>query len=352
MNLIPHDGNDYICPSTRKQLRRVLEITNTAVRGPPPHLNHEDPSGARHIRRPRKLRKSKQVRPNSTVSTSKRLHGGEDANKMRWKRILKTGHTTLTIQPTSVEDAAFLDGLIEDAEKCLDYPEWFQRYKSALEDRFVNGNEECDEYVKRDIGHLLTNVSLRCHLESMAPLLQEDTVSDRWHIPSSLSVLGRPMTRRHLELVLSFKWNGVSNPMQLRPCRGWQGECIVVEFHDRRPFELPPYRLLNDYLETADVPKHDTRWHWGQPMCLVCRTKSLHFPLLTREGREIKAADFSMYHDFDFVDLLPKYVMRVPRPCREIESGVCIQTQTLVVLAFTKDLIPKADGFDFSAVCK
>lgn len=87
-------------------------------------------------------------------------------------------------------------------------------------------------------------------------------------------------------------------------------------------------------------------------MCLVCRTKSLHFPLLTRKGREIESEDFSMYHDFDFVDVRPEFVMRLPRPCREKESGVYIQTQTLVVIAFTKALIPKEDGFDVSAVCK
>lgn len=271
---------------------------------------------------------------------------------MRRKRILRTGSATLTIQPTSDEDAAFLDGLMGDAGKCLGYPEWFQNYKTAVQSRLVKDYGELDEYDKRDIKLVFDNVSLRCHLEAMAPLFQEDTVPDRWHVPSSLSVLGRPMTRRHLELVLSSKWNGVFNPMQLRPCHGWQGECLVFDEHGRRPFELPPYRLLNDHLEMVDVPKHDVRWHWSQPMCLVCRNKSLHFPLLTREGREIESEDFSMYHDFDYVDVRSEFVMRLPRPCREKESGVTFQTQTLVVIAFTKALIPRDDGFDVNGVCK
>lgn len=334
-------------------MRRALEITNIAVRALPPSLNREDPSHARHIHRPRQLRRSRQSRPPySNQPVSKRLHTADDANKMRWKRILRTGLSTLTIQPTSVEDAAFLDGLIGDAEKCLSYSEWLQRYKAAIADCVVHENGEWDEFVKRDLRHLFDNVSLRCHLEAMAPLLQEHTVPDRWHVPASMSVLARPMTRRHLALVLSFKWNGVFNPMQLRHCLGWQGECLVVNLHGPRPFELPPYRLLNDCLEMTDVPRLDTRWHWGQPMCLVCRTQSLHFPLLTREGRDIKAADFSMYHDYDYVDLKPEYVMRIPRPCRETESGVYIETQTLAVLAFTKALVPTEDGYDVSAVCK
>lgn len=352
MELLPSDGDDYICPTTRKQLKRLLEITNATARATPPPSNREDPGDARYIRRPRQLRPPKRVKSHGKPSLSKGLHSGEEANKMRQKRILRTGYATLTIQPTSGEDALFLHGLMEDAGKCLGYPEWFESYKAAVETRLASDRGELDEYDKRSIKHLLDNVSLRCHLETMAPLFQDETLPDRWHVPCSLSVVGRPMTHRHLELVFSLKWSDAFNPMQLRPCSGWQGECFLVDMHGRRPFELPPYRLLHDYMDTADVQRHDIRWHWGQPMCLVCRTKSLHFPLLTRKGREIESDDFSMYHDFDFVDVRPEFVMRLPRPCREKESGVSIQTQTLVVIAFTKALIPKEDGFDVSAVCK
>lgn len=352
MELVPSDGQDYICPTTRQQFSRLLETTNTTVSASPPPWHREDPGDARYVRRPRQLRASKRARPCNKLTAAKGLHGGEEATKMRRKRILKMGSTTLTIQPTSDEDAAFLDGLMGNAGKCLGYPEWFQNYKTAVQSRLVKDYGELDEYDKRDIKLVFDNVSLRCHLEAMAPLFQEDTVPDRWHVPSSLSVLGRPMTRRHLELVLSSKWNGVFNPMQLRPCHGWQGECLVFDEHGRRPFELPPYRLLNDHLEMVDVPKHDVRWHWSQPMCLVCRNKSLHFPLLTRQGREIESEDFSMYHDFDYVDVRSEFVMRLPRPCREKESGVTFQTQTLVVIAFTKALIPRDDGFDVNGVCK
>lgn len=345
---------EYLCPSTRDQFQRLMVIDNPIVRASPPSLNRHIPGDLRYIRRPRKLRKPKQHQQQQQQQGSgpSKLHGEDDGNKMRWKRILKTGRTTLTIQPTSAEDAAFLEGLIQNPDKCLNYADWFGRYQTAVTDRFIHGNGECDEFVKRDVVHLLNNVSLGCHLEALAPLFQEDTAPDRWHVPRSLSVLGRPMTRHHLTLALSFKWKGISNPMKLRPCRGWQGECLAVTFHGPRPFELPPYRLLNDCLENIDTATHDLRGHWGQPMCLMCRIKSLHFSLLTREGCDIQAADFTMYHDFDFVDVLPEYVIRIPRPCREIESGVTIQTQTLLVLAFTRALKPTEDGYDVSAVCR
>lgn len=352
MNLIPPDDNDYTCPSTREQFRRLLAVTNTIVQAPPRPLSREDPGEVRYIRRPRKLRKPNARGLQSTPSGALKRHPTDDGNKMRWKRILNTARSTLTIQPTSVEDSVFLDGLIKDADKCLEYAEWFQRYNTAVTERFLGGNNgQGNENVDDNARHLLNNVSLRCHLEAVAPLYQEDTVPDRWHVPTSLSVLGRPMTREHLALALSFKWRGVPNPMQLRPCRGWQGECLLVVNHGRRPFELPPYRLLTDYLENNETVGNDTRWHWGQPMCLVCRVKSLHFPLLTRDGCDIKGSDFSMYHDYDFVDVRPEYVIRIPRPCRESESGVMIQTQTLVVLAFTKALRMTEDGYDVSAVC-
>ena len=350
MNLIPPDHQENLCPSTRQQFERYLSITNTIVKAPPRFLDREGPGNLRFIRRPRQLRSTKQRAPPPTPPSRVRLHAADDGNKIRWKRILETACTTLTIQPTSLEDATFLEELVKDADRCLDYAQWFQRYKYAVTERFVSGDTKCDEHVRRNVAHLLNNVSLRCHLEAMAPLFQKDALPDRWHIPTSLSVIGRPMTRRHLELALCFKWKGVDNPMQLRPCHGWHGECLAVKIHGPRPFEFPPYRALTDYLENQKL--QDTQWHWGQPMCLICRIQSLHFPLLTRDGRDVKGSDFSMYHNLDFVDVLPEYVIRIPRPCREVESGVTIQTQTLVVLAFTKDLRVTEQGYDVSGVCK
>lgn len=349
MNLIPPDQPEYLCPSTREQF---LRITNAIAHAPPRSLDCEDPGDLQFKRRPRKLRRTTSNVPPSTPPRNLRLHATDDANKMRRRRMDQSALAMLSIQPTSVEDAAFLMELLPDADKCLDYGEWFRRYKSAAIDRFVGGDGECDDDTRRNVMHLLNNVSVHCHLEVMAPLFREEAAPDRWHVPTSLSVVGRPMTREHLELALCFKRRGVYNPMRLRPCLGWHGDCLAVQIHGQRPFELPPYRTLTDYLDNNEYAKHDVQWHWGQPMCLVCRIQSLHFPLLTREGCEIKGSDFSMYYDLEFVDVLPKYLIRIPRPCRNVESGAEIQTKTLAVLTFTKALQVTEDGYDVSAVCR
>lgn len=67
---------------------------------------------------------------------------------------------------------------MEDAGKCLGYPEWFESYKAAVETRLVSDCGELDEYDKRSIKHLFDNVSLRCHLEAMAPLFLDETLPD------------------------------------------------------------------------------------------------------------------------------------------------------------------------------
>ena len=351
MNILPPDRSDYLCPSTRDQFDRYLSITNTIVQASPRSLDCQDPGDLQFKRRPRKLRKTEQRAPPSTIPESNRLHATDDANKMRRRRILHTACATLTIQPTSIEDAAFLEELVKDADKCLDYAEWFQRYKTATIKRFVGGDGECDDETVRDVRHLLNNVSVHCHLEAMAPLFRDEATADGWHVPTSLSVVGRPMTREHLELALCFKRRGVYNPMHLRPCLGWHGDCLAVQIHGKRPFEMPPYRTLTDYLDNNDYHKHEVRWHWGQPMCVVCRIQSIHFPLLTRKGCEIKTDDFSMYHDLEFVDVLPKYLTRIPRPCRNVESGADVQTTTLAVLTFTEALQVTEEGYDVNNVC-
>ena len=352
MNLFPPDRTDILCPSTQEQFRRLLSIDNVPLRADGRCLDQEDPGNSRFIRRPRKLRDTIHLEPTNTLPVSLKRHATEDCHKARFKRIAMTACAHLTIQPTSIEDTAFLDELLKDAEKCLDYAEWFARYKSEMTDRFVTKNGECEDEVHRNVMHILNNVSIGCHLEASASLLQKDAVPDRWHVPSSLSVVGRPMTRSHLKLALCFKWQGVQNPMRLRRCLGWHGTCLVEKVHGQRPFELPPYRALTNYLENNDCTKYEPRWHWGQPMCLVCRVSSMHFPLLTREGRDVKGCDFSMYHDLHFVDVDPKYLIQISRPCREVESGVTIPTQTLLVLAFTQDLRLTEDGYDINLVCR
>lgn len=352
MNLFPPDRTDFLCPSTQEQFKRLLSIDNLALRVDARSLDKEDPGNSRFVRRPRKLRDTIHLEPTNTLPVSQKRHATEDCHKTRFKRIATTASAHLTIQPTSTENTAFLDELLKDADKCLDYGEWFARYKSEMIERYITKKGECEDEMRRNVMRILNVVSIGCHLEASASLYQKDTVADRWHVPSSLSVVGRPMTRSHLKLALCFKWRGVQNPMQLRRCLGWQGSCLVDTVHGQRPFELPPYRALTDYLENNDCSKHESQWHWGQPMCLVCRISSMHFPLLTRKGRDVKGCDFSMYHDLDFVDVLPKYVIQIPRPCREMESGVTIPTQTLLVLSFTQNLRLTEDGYDISRVCR
>ena len=155
-----------------------------------------------------------------------------------------------------------------------------------------------------------------------------------------------------MKLALCFEWQGKANPMKLRPCAGWHGNCLLDTMHKKRPFELPPYRALTDFLEGKEIEKYDVADHWARPLCLICRIRSMHFSLLTQEGCNITGSDFFMYHDLHFVDVLPEYVIRIPRPCREVESGVAIETQTLVVFSFSQALLVTERGFDVSRVCR
>ena len=351
MALCPKDNVGYLCPSTQDQLQRFSATVNSVKKSVRRPLGEDDPSNARFIRRQRKLRETQKSAPPSVPSNLSKFHPVDDGVMTRWKKILHKASAVLTIQPSSEEDAAFLTGLLGDADKCLNYPEWFEKYKTELFNRFVVGNGECDDDIRLEIANIFNKISLRCHLEALAPLFQQNHVPSRWHVPDSLSVLSRPMTRQHMALALCFEWNGKANPMKLRKCEGWHGDCLLGNKYGRPPFELPPYRMLTDYLEGNDSVEYDVRWHWGRPMCLVCRLQSIHFPLLTREGCEVKGGDFSMYHDLDFVDVRPEYKVRIPRPCTEAESGVAIQTHTLLVLAFSEALQLTERGYDVSHVC-
>ena len=126
MNIIPPDRSEYLCPSTRDQFDRYLSIANTIVQASPRSLHCQDPGDLQFKRRPRKLRKTEQRPPPSTIPESDRLHATDDANKMRRRRILHTACATLTIQPTSVDDAAFLEELVRMPTSVWTMPSGFR----------------------------------------------------------------------------------------------------------------------------------------------------------------------------------------------------------------------------------